>query len=132
MLPQGRDHVAARAPLQDAGLLAHDLERAADPARGQDLGHALRGVVARREEVVLGVEPQDHHHLGLGGAESGRPGEEQQEQQPEPPARPHSRTEGAKLHFGRSETVSPSTRADAMRSSHACSREAWRAFTVAV
>src|SRR5207245_439195 len=94
--------------------------------RGEDLGHPLGGVVAGRKEVVLGVEPEDHPHLGLGGPPE-RCGGEQEAQQGNAGAPFHPGSGGPKLHLGRSATVRPSTRADTIRSSHPRSSSRWAA-----
>ena len=118
-----RDHVRPPALLEDARLLPHDLERGPDPPRGEDLRHALRRVVAGGKEVVLGVEPQDHPHLGLGRANR-RHSAQKQHQSAEDPAC-HSRSSERKLHFGRSARVRSPTRAAAIRSSQPSSSARW-------
>src|SRR5439155_22851313 len=66
---QGGDDVGPVAPLQRARLFADDLEGGAHAFAGQEVGDVQRGVVTRRQDVVLGVEPEDDvdARFGVGG-----------------------------------------------------------------
>lgn len=85
VLLHGGDDVRAAALLEDARLLADDLEGRLHPEARQHLCKALCGVVILRKEVVLGVEPQDDMdrrgrllRLGTAGQAEGR--QQRQEQ----------------------------------------------------
>ena len=64
MFLQGLDDIRPAAPLQGARLLADDFERAADALLGEELGDVQARVVVGRQDVVLGVEPEDDVDLG--------------------------------------------------------------------
>ncbi len=63
MLLERLDHVGAAAPLQRQRFLADHLEHHADALLEQPAREPQRGIVARRQEVVLGIEPEDDVHL---------------------------------------------------------------------
>ena len=67
-----RDHVASAALFEHAGLLANDLERGPHTQPRQHLRQALRRIVIRGQDVVLGVEPE-HDVDGWVGVLARRP-----------------------------------------------------------
>src|SRR5262249_28277204 len=54
-----RDHILAPAPLQGASLFADNFERCPNPFVTQEIGDTQGGIIAGRQDVVLGIEPEN-------------------------------------------------------------------------
>ncbi len=60
VLAQRGNHIGSSTPLQYASLFAHDLERGANLPLREQFRQPLGGVIGGRQEVVLGVKPEDN------------------------------------------------------------------------
>src|SRR5438093_1621425 len=62
---KGIDHVGALACFQRPRFLADDLESGAKAFITEKLGYFEGGIIAGRQDVILGVKPENHIDLGL-------------------------------------------------------------------
>ncbi len=60
------DHVRAAALFEHAGFFTHDFECRPDAPARKHVGQPQARVVIRRQQVVLGVEPEDDVDAGSG------------------------------------------------------------------
>src|ERR1700740_2030532 len=60
------DDVGAMAALQRARFFANDLERCLNALFGEESGQPFGDVIAGRQNVVFGIEPEDD--IGFGGS----------------------------------------------------------------
>ena len=60
------DHVLPSPAFESPALFSHYLEGGLDSLLGQEVRDALGGAIALGNDVVLGIEPQQHVHRALG------------------------------------------------------------------
>jgi hypothetical protein len=65
MLLEGADDIPPSTLFQDTRFFADELERGANVAGGEHFSEALAGIIVRRQEVILGIEPKDKVYLGM-------------------------------------------------------------------
>jgi hypothetical protein len=59
---RGND-VGAPSPFEHSCLLPDDLEGGADPAGRENVGDPFRRIIARGQQVILRIEPEDDQHV---------------------------------------------------------------------
>ena len=64
MLLKRRDDIGSMPPFQSARLLADQLKRGADSLLSEERRQPFRRVIAGRQDLILGVEPENNINLG--------------------------------------------------------------------
>ena len=54
------DHVPSTTMFEHAGFLAHELEGGTNTSLGKHFGKPLGGIVICRQQIIFGIEPQQH------------------------------------------------------------------------
>ena len=71
VLFQRRDHIVPSPRFEHTCFLAHDFECGADAAFQKHVREPQTGVVIRRQQIILRVEPEDHVNLRRGTLRGG-------------------------------------------------------------